>query len=295
MHAVIITAYKDFDSLLNLVQALDKKHFKLFIHIDRKVKTTHKLLNSLALNGCFVLQKHTIPWGGYAHLAAILDLLNIVLKEDTIEYVHIISGQDYPSKPIEDIITACNGSIYMTVTPMDKMNSSIRERYEKFNIFYFLQNYKKLYKIVDDLSLFIQRRLGVKRNKLGCYNNIYKGMVWISLPFDVCRLIINSNQKPALIKSLKTAYLPEEFFFQTMIMNSGLESYVVCDNLRYTDWIKRNGSSPAVLDSSDLNKIIASKSLFMRKMDSKISEQLLLSVKEINETASGQSQKLRQP
>jgi hypothetical protein len=74
-----------------------------------------------------------------------------------------------------------------------------------------------------------------------------------------------------------------------MIMNSGLKNSVICDNLRYTDWTKRNGSFPAVLDSSDLNKIIASKSLFMRKIDSKISEQLLLSVKEINETASAQA------
>ena len=34
-HAVLVTAYKDFDSLLSLANAFDRS-FHIFIHVDRK-------------------------------------------------------------------------------------------------------------------------------------------------------------------------------------------------------------------------------------------------------------------
>jgi hypothetical protein len=58
-------------------------------------------------------------------------------------------------------------------------------------------------------------------------------------------------------------------------MNSPYSSRVVKNNRRYTDWIFRNGSRPAVLDISDFEKIDSSKAFFTRKIDSEISRDLV--------------------
>ena len=78
------------------------------------------------------------------------------------------------------------------------------------------------------------------------------------------------------MKDLYSCYLPEELFFQTLFMNSkDWKDRIIKDNLRYTDWHKRNGSIPAVLDMSDYDKIAASTCCFARKVDSKISWDLI--------------------
>jgi hypothetical protein len=50
-------------------------------------------------------------------------------------------------------------------------------------------------------------------------------------------------------------------------MNSNFRQKVVNDNLRYIDWVSRNGNNPANLDDSDYNKIVTSDSIFARKFE----------------------------
>ena len=58
-------------------------------------------------------------------------------------------------------------------------------------------------------------------------------------------------------------------------MGSGYKDNVVMDNLRFTLWFEKNGSSPGVLDESDYEGIMKSNVLFARKIDSRISNRLL--------------------
>lgn len=75
--------------------------------------------------------------------------------------------------------------------------------------------------------------------------------------------------------ALKFCSIPEEFFFQTLFMNSKYADYVVKNHLRYTDWEYRNGSKPAILDTTDFDKIKKSDRFFARKIDEKISGELI--------------------
>ena len=59
--------------------------------------------------------------------------------------------------------------------------------------------------------------------------------------------------------------IPDELFFQTLIMNSPLRETVVNDNLRFLDWSRE--PAPAVLGVHDLDRMIESGKLFARKFD----------------------------
>lgn len=274
-HAVAITAYTDFDALWNLVTALDPRCYRTFVHVDAKSSIGGEQIAKLTAHGCRVVRKHAVPWGGYAHLLAVLDLLEMALERDDVEYVHVVSGQDYPAASFDEMKRACDGRIYMTVTPLENASEQVRTRYETYNVFWFLQAHGWLYGRLDAMSSYLQRVLRIRRRGLGVHRELYKGMIWTSLPAEVCRFVLGCPEKARWLRALRTTYVPEELFFQTLIMNSRYRDSVVRTNLRYTDWSFRNGSCPAVLDVSDLEPIVRSRPLFVRKMDSRISTELM--------------------
>ena len=96
------------------------------------------------------------------------------------------------------------------------------------------------------------------------------------MPKDALQYVLDYYQSnKSLKKDLKHCIIPEEFLFQTILMNSKFKKNVVNGNRRYTDWSNRNGSKPAYLDISDYKKIIDTNDIWIRKVDSKISKELL--------------------
>jgi hypothetical protein len=97
----------------------------------------------------------------------------------------------------------------------------------------------------------------------------------MSFPAAAAAELVRDPAAAAFLRAIRTTYLPEEIFFQTYFLNSDLRDRVVNDDLRYVDWGKRYGSIPAFLDESDLQPILKSNALFVRKVSSGISEGLL--------------------
>ena len=99
-HAALITAYKDFDALCSLVNALSDFSF-VYIHVDKKSKI-HRVrpdvLNVLREHrGVRLIQsRYSVSWGGINHLYACLGLARAALQEPGHQFFHWITGQDYP-------------------------------------------------------------------------------------------------------------------------------------------------------------------------------------------------------
>ncbi len=80
------------------------------------------------------------------------------------------------------------------------------------------------------------------------------------------------------VKYYKTAHIPDEMFFHTIVLNSSFEKNVENDDLRYIYWIKKTtlfshfrrrkkSSTPAILGEADFNNLMQSEKLFARKFD----------------------------
>lgn len=78
-----------------------------------------------------------------------------------------------------------------------------------------------------------------------------------------------------MMKDLVHTVIPEEFFFQTIILNSPYKLGVITQNMQYFDQNKRNGSARAYLYETDYEKIIDSEKFFAREIDMNISKELL--------------------
>ena len=78
---------------------------------------------------------------------------------------------------------------------------------------------------------------------------------------------------PDYVRFFRHVLIPDEIFFQTLIMNSSLRETVVDDNLRYVDWSRE--PAPAILEVSDLDRMLASGKLFARKFDETVDRDVL--------------------
>ena len=279
MHAVCLTAYKDHAQLVRLIKRFDPDFFKIFVHVDKRKSAFSPLeIDQLRTLGCEVHKKYGVWWGSFSHLQAILFLVERAVAKGDVDYVHIISGQDYPICERDEFERRCDGRIFLEYEPLEDEAEHVLRRYQTYNVFYFLQGASsftnRLYRHLYGPSVWLQKLLGMKRTRFGNHRSIFKGCVWCSLPLQAARLL-RSKEARQYLKSVRTAFVPEEIYFQTYFLHSELRSLVVNNDLRFTDWTFRNGSLPAFLDESDARAIGQSTALFARKMDSKISARLL--------------------
>lgn len=280
MQAIIISTYKNPEYLQRLIDFFSKK-YHVFVHLDSKSKIQTSFFKHK--KNVHIYKKYRICWGSYNHLLAILFLLREAMKYSDINYFHIISGSDLPVKKIEDYDKFENNQqIYMEHLKLPQDLNFLR-RYQYGTRFPNMDQRARLVKIVNQVYQVFKRP-----NKLlgGTFTDsqIYKGLIWLSLPRNAVEYVFKYNEKNDFLKNIYHVSLPEEIFFQTILENSYFKKYIAKNNLVYNDWTKkRNGSLPAILDSSDYMKIISSDSYFARKIDPVISKDLIDSIsKNIN-------------
>ncbi len=282
MQAILISAYKDPEYLKRLINFFSKD-FRVFVHIDKKSNINRE---EIKLNAnVYVYKKFVVSWGGINHLRAILFLMQEALKKDkSVSYIHIISGSDIPVKKIEDFNKFENcEKIYMEHMKVEDLKSNvINRRYQYGNRLPYRDPRKRSVRVVNKIYEILHR----PNSKIGKFqaSQLYKGLIWLSLPRKAAEYVIDYEKKNDLVKQMKYITVPEEFFFQTILENSSFKSKIAPNNLVYNDWSEpRYNSLPAILDESDYKKISNGTYFFARKIDMSISKELVKKISnEIN-------------
>lgn len=286
--AIVITAYKD---LLNLQFLLDYfSDFSVYLHFDTsnlsksEISNLNILINESKIT--YYSNKYKIAWGSPNHLFAIIELLTEVSKNECIEFIHIISGQDFPIKSKEEIYKFSidnKEQLYIGYDNFLDIDDFDTKQRLYSPILFKHSNFKsKKYKLLRFIELY---RIIYPRKKWGNYSKemIYKGLIWSSFSAEFNQYLLKQALTDNLKKDISNTLIAEEFFLQTIALNSEFKNKVNNDDKRYVLWKEKNGSIPAILDDSDFENIISSNKLFARKIDSKISESLKSKlIKEIN-------------
>lgn len=277
--AFLITAYKDFDGLYELAAFLSQAAV-VYIHVDTKSEITSSQIAKLnTLKGCHAIQKYSIAWGGFAHVKAILELLGQAVLNDEVTYIHLLTGEDVPLQTMEELDHKYldNQSIYMDAIPSKEFTEQVKKRYYYHNWFADKNVKNPWLWQLQNLTVNLQKCLGVKRKGIGEFSTeqIWKGLVYISMPKCAADYVVMyCEEHPEFLEDLRDCQIPEEFFFQTLLMNSGFSKQVINKPIRYMNWNKGNGGSPAYLDLSDLDAIRQGEYDFARKFNRKESEPL---------------------
>nr|WP_315177552.1 beta-1,6-N-acetylglucosaminyltransferase [uncultured Flavobacterium sp.] len=286
--AILITAYKNYHHLEEIIQCFDA-NFELFIHLDKKSKISDIELANLRKYDIVKLleQKYKVNWGGFNHLKSILYLTEQALKNPDNSYFHLITGHDFPIKKssyfVDFFMNNNNEYIdYWNIPKIGGADNGNMDRIEYYNFYDILdfKNHKQSEKI--KLAIRVQKRLGIKRAITSKMPKLYGGSTYWSLSRECVSYVIDFTQKNKFVLNrFKYTLCAEEFYFQTIIMNSGFAIKVANDNLRHIDWVTRNGNNPAVLDETDFEKLKGSNAVFARKFDYPQSKGLLNKIKSL--------------
>ena len=166
---------------------------------------------------------YRITWGGIEHLKAILQLLDKSMEFDY-KYVHIISGEDYPLKTIDEIedYFENNDKIYSNYSFIDTKKHPGARRYQYYWPYVkYSMNYKKQYIRIFNLFFVMLQVLFPfwNKNKVGEITKIYWGFVWGSYPKQAIEYVLNYlNIHQEFWKDLTTCKIPEELCFQTILI-----------------------------------------------------------------------------
>lgn len=275
----MITAYKDFESLYELAAFLSQTAC-VYIHVDEKSAITSAQIGKLnTLEGCLAIKKYRIYWGGFAHVSAILELLQMAVDNDEVSYIHLLTGEDVPLHSMQELDGKYlnEQAIYMDAIPEQEFSPQVQKRYYYHNWFPDRNVKNPWLWQLQNLTVNLQKVFGVCRKGLGEFTNdkIWKGLVYISMPKEAAEYVtMYCTEHPEFLKELKDCQIPEEFFFQTLLMNSSFAKQVSKKQIRYLNWEKGDGGSPAYLDLDDLDTLRQGDYDFARKFDREKSETL---------------------
>lgn len=267
-----MTAYKDVEMINRFIGTIPVE-WGIYVHIDKKSSIPTEEINSRAI----VIKRFKIYWGAWEHLYAFWTLLEMAHQSNNnYDYYHLVSGQDYLAVNPQyfDELLGPEGTNYVEVFSIPR--AGWWEGGEP------IFQYRTLASLCD-IRCGIGRLLNIKSvqfQKLFRLKRqlpefpLYSGIIYGSLHKDFVRWMLENPFAKKLLFCLKNTTLAEEVFFSTAIMNSPFKEKCAQYNLRYMDW-KTISPNLKILTLEDSENIIASKSLFMRKVDSKESTSLL--------------------
>ncbi|MGE5658573.1 MAG: beta-1,6-N-acetylglucosaminyltransferase [Actinomycetota bacterium] len=264
--AYLILAHKYPQQLFRLLQGLQTQQTSFFIHIDRKVEnsTYYQIVEQLrGIENVHFLKRYPCFWGHFNLVKATLEGIRYIINLGVdFDYAVLLSGQDYLIKPttyIEEFFTKHKGNQFLEFFPIHAPNkwTNNRDYYQAFKRichWHFRFRSKHFY-------------LPIQRNFPKGFEP-YGGSQWWCLSRE-CLEYINTivHQKSWPIDYFKYVLIPDEIFFQTLILNSPFKEQVINDDLRYTDWENPNPNVPATLVKTDFEKLAKSPKLFARKFD----------------------------
>lgn len=281
-HALLILWHKDAAQLERLLKFFDDD-FDCFIHIDRKSRMTQSEREALekAKGGLHLFCKYNIRWGGISIVKAELFLLGkIIASGKEYDYIHFMSGQDYPIKKlchIKNYFEEHNGYEFVEYMqlPSGKWEQGTLRRFRYYLPNDFIDSQSPSGSKLSGKLVEWQRRLGIRRSIPDQFERLYGGSNWMSITGQCATYIVNNRKRhKAFYNRLKYTFAPDEVYFHTVILNSGFAQKTVNNNLRCIIWPK-SGASPLTLTEREWWNIATSDRLFARKLDSKRSASLI--------------------
>ena len=265
--AYIVSAYKLPAQLERLLRRLDGPGVSFAVHVDAK---TPRAIWDEMIARCRDLDvtwlpRHRSQWGGFGHVRATLKGIDhVVGSEVPFDYAVLLTGQDYPLRPPAEIarfLGESGGRSYMRNVTLPWGPWGPRGGLDRIEDWHVI-TYRRLH-----LALPLRRHLpgGLEP---------YGGSAYWCLSSTLVHFVHGFlSENPQYVRFFEHVFVPDESFFQTIIMNSELRDTVENDDLRYLDWSRE--PAPAVLTRDDLPTLVAAPQLFARKFDETVDTEIL--------------------
>lgn len=262
MIAHFILAHAHPNQLSRLVKKMAHPGTVFFIHIDLKSNQEDFELSLGEMEHIYFIKNRVkIKWATYSMVEATINgFQEIVASGLNIDFVNLVSSQDYPIKSaanFHSFLQEHTGKAFMhcldVETEWKEAISRVREYH--FNYWNFPGKFK-IQKIVNFL-------LPLRRMPEGLVPVGRSQWFTISLK-HVVYLIKRIESSPRIAKFFRLSWAPDELIFQTLLFNSAFKQDITNNNLRYIDW-SEGQKNPKLLSVEDFDSFMRSDNFFARK------------------------------
>jgi hypothetical protein len=200
--------------------------------------------------------------GSYAVVQATLAGMNWFRSYDYDHFI-FLSGQCYPLKPLTKIKQEL-GKKNVAYMEYFKLPSKVWEG-ENWG----LDRINYYYITIGSVNIRLPRLNKTLPNNLEPYG----GSLYFCLPKRFVDYALDYiADHPEIMRFYRYSKIPDEGFFQTIIMNSPLRSDVVNDHKRYFHW---DGTHPSTLRKKDFKELVESDKWFAKRFDVDVDKDIL--------------------
>ena len=209
-----------------------------------------------------LVPRRPITWGGWSLVKMALEAIrHASMQYKDWRYFVLLSGQDYPIRPIEDLRTFLkghDGSNFIQMKHLATQPFHIRRRLH----WYCVEHGGRLHRLpLPNLRAML--------SAVEWYGNF-----WCMLSREFCNWLVASRSTRSYSRALRHTKIPDEFFFQTMITQSPFAGTLDRDFRRYMQF-EGGSPSPKTLTSQDLGHLTRSRAFFARKFDESVDAAIL--------------------
>jgi core-2/I-Branching enzyme len=281
--AYVVLAHTLPAQLARLVARLEHPDDLVLIHVDASVdiEPFQRELEPLLGGGRvgFVKGRVVCRWGGPGHLMATLGAAHEALTSGH-DFTHLVllTGQDYPIRPTEEIrefLLSRPGESFLSWSLGKGHELPDEERWGNAHwhwngsVWRLVQRHYRLPGRKYPLALPPDRlRHRLPSRKLPEGLTPAQGLAYWCLTREAISYCLDyARRRPDVGLFLKRSLVPDEFFFQSVLLSSELAPTLVNEDLRYLNW---NSWHPRTITTDDLEPMLASAKLFARKFDSTV-------------------------
>lgn len=268
--AYIVLAHRLPQQLARLVRRLADGESAFFVHLDRSADRRNGCDLQRAVVDCLadasqvvLLKRHACYWGNFHIVEATLEGIGAIIRSGrAFDRVVLLSGQDYPIKPLSQI-KACF-SQHANTEFIESFRLTAPNRWTEHGGPY------NATARVHRWHLHFRSRTLTLPWKRPFLRGIapYGGSQWWALSMDcIAHIWQFVQQEPRVVSYFRSTFIPDELFFHTIISNSKFADRVSGHDLTFADWSRPAPPYPATLDRTYLQALRASPKLFARKFD----------------------------
>jgi hypothetical protein len=259
-HFILVHAHPE--QLSRLVNRLSYQDTVFFIHVDLKSNIhDFQLLLASNTNVYFIQDRVDIQWATYSMVQATVNgFKEIVASGLNIDYVNLLSAQDYPlksSKDFHSFLKENPGKAYMHCLDVATEWTEAISRVKKYHFNHW--NFPGKFKIQNLVNFILPSRkmpdglIPVGRSQ------------WFTVTLKhIVFLIKRLESSPHIVKFFHYSWAPDELVFQTLLYNSSFKADIIGNNLRYIDW-SEGQKNPKMLTKEDFDSFMQSGKFFARK------------------------------
>lgn len=274
---------------------------QIVVHVDKKVAIEPfqaAIASEDRSRVTFLTDRVQVNWAGYSQLTAIRRMMQAALQlAAPEEYVFLLSGQDYPIKPMSELerfLAESNGKQYLRYIQIE---DTPEQRLYVNNVKW--RHFRDLDMLSRHIHITPLRKFRTLTERtLEYLARFFRPLpLWGKMPvgfgssyFAVTASFLQSLEDrvtPEIDQYFRHIFCPEESFYHTLSLNSprghetggprpgGAQEFVGANTFRYSNLHEITPVLEHVMDDSDFDLLAGSWKFFARKFSSKTSAALL--------------------